>query len=129
MNLSDDEIEERIEAFKQQKQTCDLIEASKYEELYQNAFVIEDESILLPVEEVQANRDTFVQDQYYDEWFDACKEGNLDFVQRSFSDCIKMVDRRQYQPEYDVYTGWSGIHYAAYFNRVDIVEFLFKHEY
>lgn len=78
---------------------------------------------------MQEQRDQFIQDSYYDEWFDSCKEGNLDFIQRSFSDCIKLADKRSYSPENDIYTGWSGIHYAAYFNHLNVVDFLFKHEY
>ena len=48
LNLQEEEIVARIDAFKRQKQVCDLIEESHYEGLSERAFVIENDAILLP---------------------------------------------------------------------------------
>lgn len=131
LSLSEEDIAARVAAFRRARQGCDLVEEQRYAGLAARAFVVEDDAILLPEDDVRRGRaqGDGDQDVFYDEWFAACREGNLDYVQRCFSDCITLADRRPYAPSQDIFTGWTGIHYAAFFNHLDVVQFLFQHEY
>ncbi|CAL6114848.1 Conserved_hypothetical protein [Hexamita inflata] len=125
-NMTEKEIQDRIEQFKQDQQKCDCIKEEHYEALVKNCFIVNDP--VIQIAEDKLPRDEPFQDEYVDEWFLACKEGALDFIERSINDCKGSFDKRRLSRNMEIFQGWSAIHYAAYFGQLEVVKYLYQHE-
>lgn len=64
-----------------------------------------------------------------DEWYNSARLGQIEFAQRSIKDCGKAIDKRRQNSEQDIQQGWCGLMYACYYNQLEMVKYLFQHEY
>lgn len=91
-NVEESEIQRRIEQFKVAQMHCDLIKENNYDALVKNCFVIENQEILCSGDEVRANRYKCEQQECFDDWFNACKEGDVEFISRCVNDFQGALD-------------------------------------
>lgn len=61
-------------------------------------------------------------------WFNVCKEGNIQLVRSMIRTHVNEVDTRATDPENLIFNGFSGIHYAVVFGRWQVVEHLMTYE-
>ena len=61
-------------------------------------------------------------------WFDVCRDGNLQLCKSMLRVHANEVDTRPSNAEQLIYNGFSGIHYAVVFGRWKVVEQLLQYE-
>ncbi|CAL6058448.1 Conserved_hypothetical protein [Hexamita inflata] len=61
-------------------------------------------------------------------WYTACKFNDCDYLKANHFAYSEQCDERQCDPEHYVFTGFAGIHYAAYFGHLNAVQVLREYE-
>ncbi|CAL6087611.1 Conserved_hypothetical protein [Hexamita inflata] len=111
------DLDDRIQSFLMDKYKSDLIVPDQTRALLNSAYIVELEWLTPQTDDYQPN-----------DWFDACANGNLNFIKMYYDMFNRKVDDRPFNLEKQVYPGFSGIHYAALNNQVEVIKLLFEAE-
>lgn len=71
---------------------------------------------------MDCSQEKILQDQY--PFHKACRDGDLNFLDRSLSELMKEHPNNSVLLQEDNFYGWAPIHWAAYYGQVNF--FLFK---